>query len=92
MNWFKKWFTFAGRIFKRAAKTTIGQMVDKILPAVLPLVKSLEADKFKSGSQKLECVINAVKATHSDISSVAINLAVNLALAVIREGMESTKR
>jgi len=81
-----------GNIFKKASKTALGSVVTTILPIVEPLVIALERDKSLTGFQKAERVKEAVKLIHGDIESIAINLAINLTLAIIREGIITWER
>lgn len=84
----KSWFSGFGSIFKKVAKTAYGEAVEMILPTVTTIVENLEKDSTLSGSQKLQNVSTAVKNQYGSVSDVAINLAVNVAIALIRGGMK----
>ena len=85
MNWFKNIFGFVSKFFSRAAKTAIGVAAESISEMALEVVNGLESNGGLSGVAKKDLAIDLIKEKYPDIQTAAINLAIETALAIIRD-------
>jgi len=85
MNWFKRFFSNALSFLQRAAKTVVGVAAEEIGETAISVVSLLEMNPELSGSEKRDLAVDNIRRKYPDVQSVAINLAIESALAIIRE-------
>ena len=84
MNWFKKLFGMIGSFFKKAAITVIGQAADQIQDLAIDVVKELAGRGIPS-AEKRGLAVAMIRARVPNIATAAINLAIEMAWAVVSE-------
>ena len=86
MNFFKKILGWIGPFFKKAAKTTIGFMVEEMREAAILFVKA--AENAPAGTDKHKYAAARLREKYPNSKTIAINLAIEMALALIFDGDE----
>lgn len=86
MNFFKKLLGWIGPFFKKAAKTTIGFMVEEMREAAILFVKA--AENAPAGTDKHKYAAARLREKYPNAKTIAINLAIEMALALIFDGEE----
>ena len=85
---FKNWF---GNVFTIVAKTVIGRMADSLKDIAIEACKQLNSENL-SNDKKRKMAFNKIKNSAikegKEFSDSAINLAIELAVAIIKEGFE----
>ena len=85
MNFFKKIFGMFSQFFSRVAETAIGVAADSISVTALEVVGNLENSTGLSGSEKKDRAVGIIKGRYPDIQTAAINLAIETAVAIVKE-------
>ena len=85
MNWLKKLFSTIGSFFKRAAKTVTGVAAQALEAEVMSAVNAVEMKHpDAAGGQKAALVFDQLRANHPDVKTAAINLAIELAVVLLK--------
>lgn len=88
-KFFKKLFGWMSDFFERAAKTAIGVFVDKMKEEAIRVVRDAElAPGSMSGKEKYDYAFDKLKRRYPDAETAAINLAIELAVAIITEELK----
>jgi len=84
-TWLKKVFGIFSRFFSRVAETAIGVAADSISATAIEVVGRLEGSVELSGSEKRRLAIDTIRRRYPDVQTAAINLAIETAVAIVRE-------
>lgn len=86
MNWLKKILGLVGSFFKRAALTALGVAVNELEEVATEVVRTVEeARPDLSGKEKYDIVFQKIKTQYPSIQTAVINLAIELAVAIIKD-------
>lgn len=88
-SFFSSVFTFFRPFAKEAAKTAIGVAVEEMRDAAKAFVRA--ADKAPLGTNKYEYARKRMKQHYPNAKDSAIDLAIQMALAVIKDEKEKKK-
>ena len=80
-NSFVNWLAGIGDFFKKAARTALGLFVDKMHDAALAYVTA--AENAPAGTDKHAYAFRKLRAEYPNTRTAAINLAIELAVAII---------
>lgn len=81
MNFFKKILGWIGPFFKKAAKTTIGFMVEEMREAAILFVKA--AENAPAGTDKHKYAAARLREKYPNSKTIAINAAIELACLIL---------
>jgi len=85
MDWLKNLFATIGSFFKRAAKTAIGVAARKLEKDATEIINRVEVDNPGiSGKVKARMAYEMMRAKYPDVKTAAINLAIELAVALLK--------
>ena len=85
MSFFSKIFGFFSDFFSVVAKTLIGKSVEEISETALEIVEDLERFPTLSGEEKYRKARDFLKSEYPSAKSAAINLAIESAVAIIKD-------
>jgi len=85
MNFFKKMFGMFSRFFSRVAETAIGVAADSISATAIEIVGAIENSSDMSGVAKRNLAVDKIRERYPDIQTAAINLAIETAVAIVKE-------
>lgn len=77
-SWFKS-------IFSYVAKTFIGEAAEELSDAAVSIVSELEKNPHLSGKEKFKRAEEALSGKYPSAESAAINLAIEVAVAIVRD-------
>ncbi len=86
---FKRFWAGVRSLCVEAAKTTVGKLAEGLSKIAVEVVKELTADAVMGGAEKRQIAFSRIedkaKAEGVEFSGHAINIAIELALAVVKE-------
>jgi hypothetical protein len=88
MSIFGKLFGWFKDFFGLVAETFIGKAAEEIKDAALEVVEELSKNPDMSGSEKWNKARNHLKEKYPSVESAAINLAIEAAVAIIKDKMD----
>ena len=93
-NFFSSFFGWLKTLFKEAAKTAAGKVAESLRDIALAVCEELNYENL-SGEEKRSVAFERIKQKAveegKEISTLGINLAIELAVAILRELVESSK-
>ncbi len=84
-NWMGNIFNWFKSIFSKVAKTAIGIATDRISQTALTVVESMENHPEMTGKEKFNKAFNSLRYSYPNIETVAINLAIEIAVALVKD-------
>lgn len=90
MGWFKNLFKTIGNFFKTVAITAIGQAAEQVQELAIEVVESL-ANQDIDSSLKRDMAVTMIKARVPNIATAAINLAIEMAWAIVSDRLKNIK-
>jgi len=89
MGFFSRIFGFFSDFFQQVARTIIGQAVEEIKEAALEIVDEIESRHPNlSGEEKWKIAERKLSSRYPSFKSAAINLAIESAVALIKENID----
>ncbi len=77
-------------VFKTAAKTAVGQIASDIAPIATQVVEELQGDLIMGNADKRQLARDRIEAIAKEqgkeVTQHAVNIAIELALAVVKQG------
>lgn len=92
-DFFKRLIPRLGGLFARAARTIIGQAANRLEHIAEQLVREAQSHPdLKTGKDKFDWVKGQIKERFPSYKEAAINLAIELAVAVVKDAYISAKK
>ena len=91
-GWIKSALGFIGSFFKRAARTAIGAAANSLESTAVSVVREVQrkAPVNAGDLAKFDMVKQVLKKRYPNYKDAAINLAIEMAVAVVKAEMEKT--
>jgi len=88
MGFFTKMYNWFKSFFSQVAQTLLGVAAESIKDTALEVVNDLEKRPNLSGKDKYKKAESILREKYPDIESAAINLAIEAAVAIIKDRLE----
>jgi hypothetical protein len=88
MRFFSSIFGWFKDFFGMVASTVIGEAAESISETAMAIVEGLETKEDLSGAEKWDYARKELESRYPSIESAAINLAIESALAIVRDKMK----